>query len=95
MVYKQSSKWCHLNDVIAIIRVSFMVFNTTFNNSSVISRQSVLLVEESGENNLSEFTDKPFVFNLNSICKTIVTKFKNYWLLLETPLNFHLFGKIC
>jgi hypothetical protein len=35
-----------------------MVFNTTFNNSSVISRQSVLLVEESGENNLSEFTDK-------------------------------------
>jgi len=44
--------------VIVIIRVSFMVFNTTFNNSSVISRQSVLLVEESGENNLSEFTDK-------------------------------------
>jgi hypothetical protein len=35
-----------------------MVFNTTFNNSSVISRQSVLLVEESGENNLSEFIDK-------------------------------------
>ena len=35
-----------------------MVFNTTFNNSSVISRQSVLLVEESGENNLLEFTDK-------------------------------------
>jgi hypothetical protein len=33
-----------------------MVFNTTFNNSSVISRQSVLLVEESGENNLSEDT---------------------------------------
>ena len=35
-----------------------MVFNTTFNYSSVISRQSVLLVEESGENNLSEFIDK-------------------------------------
>jgi hypothetical protein len=34
-----------------------MVFNTTFNHSSVISRQSVLLVEESGENNLSEFTE--------------------------------------
>jgi hypothetical protein len=42
----------------SIIRVSFMVFNTTFNNSSVISRQSVLLVEESGENNMLEFTDK-------------------------------------
>ena len=39
--------------------------------------------------------EKPFVFNLNSICKTIVTQFKNHWLLLETPLNFHLFGKIC
>ena len=39
--------------------------------------------------------EKPFVFNLNYICKTIVTKFKNHWLLLETPLNFHLFGKIC
>jgi hypothetical protein len=32
-----------------IIRVRFVVFNTSFNNSSVISRQSVLL---------SEFTDK-------------------------------------
>jgi hypothetical protein len=32
---------------------------------------------------------------LNSICKTIVSQFKNHWLLLETPLNFHLFGKIC
>jgi len=29
-------------------RVRFMVFNTTFNNISVISRQSVLLVEENG-----------------------------------------------
>jgi hypothetical protein len=30
--------------------VRFMVFNTTFNNISVISWQSVLLVEETGEN---------------------------------------------
>jgi hypothetical protein len=30
--------------------VCLMVFNTTFNNISVISWQSVLLVEESGEN---------------------------------------------
>jgi hypothetical protein len=28
----------------------FMVFNATFNNISVISWQSVLLVEETGEN---------------------------------------------
>jgi hypothetical protein len=40
--------------------VSFMVFNTTFNNSSVISWQSVLLVEESRENNMLEFTDKVY-----------------------------------
>jgi hypothetical protein len=41
-----------------------MVFKTTFNNISVISWQSVLLVEEKGENlwtvtsELSEVTDK-------------------------------------
>jgi hypothetical protein len=29
--------------------VGFMVFNTTFNNISVISWQSVLLVEETGD----------------------------------------------
>jgi flagellin-specific chaperone FliS len=46
-----------------------MVFNTTFNNSSVISRQSVLLVEESGENNLSEFTDKLYHIMLYKLFK--------------------------
>jgi hypothetical protein len=37
-----------------------MVFNTTFNNISVISWLSVLLVEETGVpgENLSQFTDK-------------------------------------
>jgi hypothetical protein len=42
--------------------VRFMVFNTTFNNISAISRQSVLLVEETGvsekPSNLSQVTDK-------------------------------------
>ena len=36
----------------------FMVFDATFNNISVISRWSVLLVEETGENHLSQVTDK-------------------------------------
>jgi uncharacterized DUF497 family protein len=31
-------------------RVRVMVFNTTFNNISVISLRSVLLVEETGKN---------------------------------------------
>jgi len=31
-------------------RFSFMVFNTTCNNISIISWRSVLLVEETGEN---------------------------------------------
>jgi hypothetical protein len=36
-----------------------MVFNATFNNISVISWQSVLLVEETGEiTDLSQVTDK-------------------------------------
>jgi hypothetical protein len=34
-----------------------MVFNATFNNSSVILWQAVLLVDETGEN-LSQVTDK-------------------------------------
>jgi hypothetical protein len=33
-----------------MLQVWFMVFNSTFNNISVISWQSVLLVEETGEN---------------------------------------------
>ena len=37
----------------------FMLFNATFNNISVISWWSVLLVEESGEStDLSQITDK-------------------------------------
>ena len=32
----------------SIVRVMVMVFNATFNNISVISWQSVLLVEETG-----------------------------------------------
>jgi hypothetical protein len=36
-----------------------MMFNATFNNISVISWRSVLLVEETGENHhLSQVTDK-------------------------------------
>jgi len=42
--------------------VGFMVFNATFNNISVISWRSVLLVEETGVpgeiTNLSQVTDK-------------------------------------
>ena len=33
-----------------LLVVRFMVFNATFNNISVISRRSVLLLEETGEN---------------------------------------------
>jgi len=44
-----------------------MVFNATFNNISVISWQSVLLVEETGvhrENHLSQVTDKLLSHNV-------------------------------
>jgi hypothetical protein len=44
--------------------VWFMVFNATFNNISVISWQSVLLVEETGEpekaTHLSQVTEKMY-----------------------------------
>ena len=49
---------CKYYIVLSLNRVSFMVFNTTFNNISVISWQSVLLVEEIWENDLSEVSDK-------------------------------------
>jgi len=40
--------------------VCLMVFNATFNNISIISWRSVLLVDEIGghEENMSQFTDK-------------------------------------
>ena len=44
--------------------VCLMVFNATFNNISVISGQSVLLVEETGgpekTTDLSQVTEKPY-----------------------------------
>ena len=51
------------------VLVGFLVFNATFNNISVISWQSVLLVEETdepGENhqNLSQVTDKLYYIML-------------------------------
>jgi len=36
-----------------MLGIMVMVFNATFNNVSVISWQSVLLVEETGENRMS------------------------------------------
>ena len=42
---------CYMEPIIKIwvrVRVKVMVFNATFNNISVISWQSILLVEETG-----------------------------------------------
>jgi hypothetical protein len=46
-----------------------MVFNATFNNISVISWQSVLLVEEIGvpRENLSQVTDKLYQITLYGV----------------------------
>jgi hypothetical protein len=40
--------YSHLTSVFYILTFSFMSFNATFNNISVISWRSVLLVEETG-----------------------------------------------
>jgi hypothetical protein len=47
---------------VIVLRFRFMVFNATFNNISVISWQSVLLVEETGVpgENLWQVTDKHY-----------------------------------
>jgi len=39
--------------IVIMLGIMVMVFNATFNNVSVISWQSVLLVEETGENRMS------------------------------------------
>ena len=47
--------------IVGLFDVCLMVFNATFNNISVISWRSFLLVEETGgpeENHLSQVTDK-------------------------------------
>ena len=46
--------------------LSFMVFNATFNNISVISWQSVLLVEETGENH------RPVISNWQTLSHNVV-----------------------
>ena len=48
-----------MNGIFSTIEVRVMMFNTTFNYISIISWQSVLLVEETGEaTNLLQVTDK-------------------------------------
>ena len=46
-IHIQNGHWGQILDTY-LIRVRFMVFNSTFNNISVISWRSVLLVEETG-----------------------------------------------
>ena len=48
VIFYVQSREIHLRTVLRVVR--FMVFNTTFNNISVISCLSDLLVEETGEN---------------------------------------------
>ena len=74
-IYNSYSRW-----------FGFMVFNATFNNISVISWWSVLLVEETGENHhLLQVTDKLDHINvlLSAHCeiyKDLIYKdIKQYW----------------
>ena len=53
----------------------FMVFNTTFNNNSVISFQSVLLIEKTGE---PEENKRPVTNHWQTLSHNVVS---------STPLN--------
>jgi len=48
LIIKVSSFICVTNDTYIIIWFGFMVLNATFNNISVITWRSVLLVEQTG-----------------------------------------------
>jgi hypothetical protein len=49
--------FCHIYIINLRIRLRVMVFHATFNNISVISRRSVLLVEETGSGDPEKTTD--------------------------------------
>ena len=58
LTFTRNKKIHNIFHIIVYIVYSFMVLNATFNNISVISWQSVLLVEESGvpgEKSLTNF----------------------------------------
>ena len=50
ILFSKQNHPCDINAFISLIWVWVMVFNDTFNNISVISWRSVLVVEETGEN---------------------------------------------
>ena len=61
---------------INLLKVWFMVLNATFNNSSVTSWRSALLVEETGEpgENMSQVTDNSYLCRGGHIGFLIRTK---------------------
>ena len=59
MIHVKTKDDKNYHNVPVMLRVRVMVFNATFNNISIISWRSVLLVEETGETtDLSQVTDK-------------------------------------
>jgi hypothetical protein len=57
-----------------------MVFNATFNNSSAISWQSVLLVEETGAHRENHCPPKPTVLYRRSQMKIVYQYFKKLYM---------------
>ena len=75
---------------IPLIRVRFMVFNATFHNISAISRRSVLLVEETGENQTTDLSLRVrvsvMVFNATFINISVIS-WRSVLLVKETGVS--------